>query len=110
MQRTTQGQNQDYAVFPRDSWPLLPLHPDTRLTVFAWVRAGEHGVSELGFVPCRLRPDGCVIAVDPTSAEGREVVDYVERCIVSQNLNARIIAEGTPQIRGHRGLRVIPVG
>jgi poly-gamma-glutamate synthesis protein (capsule biosynthesis protein) len=100
----------NYAVFPREGWPLLPLHPDTRMTMLAYARADAGGVSELGFVPCRLRPDGRVVAVDPASAEGREVVAYVERGITSQKLDARITSDGAPEIAGCKSLRVVAAG
>jgi poly-gamma-glutamate synthesis protein (capsule biosynthesis protein) len=98
---------ESYAVFPRDGWPLLPLHPDTRMTVFAWARVGADGVSDVGFVPCRLRHDGRIVAVDPASKEGREVVQYLERCNTSQKLNARLEVEHAPLIAGHRSVRVV---
>lgn len=94
-------------VFPREGWPLLPMHPDMRMTLLAWARAGADGVSDMGFVPCRLRPDGCVVAVDPASAEGQDVVAYVERCIVTQKLNARITADEAPLLAGHKTVRVL---
>jgi poly-gamma-glutamate synthesis protein (capsule biosynthesis protein) len=97
----------NFGIFPREGWPLLPLHPDTRMTVFAWARARVEGVSDIGFVPCRLRSDGRVVAVDPTSHEGREVVDYVERCITSQNLSARITTDEAPELAGYKTLRVV---
>jgi poly-gamma-glutamate synthesis protein (capsule biosynthesis protein) len=97
----------NFAVFPREGWPLLPLHPDTRMTLLAWARAGVDGVREIGFVPCRLRPDGVVVAVDAACEEGREVVDYVERCITDQKLNARIASEGAPLFAGYKTLRVV---
>lgn len=98
----------DYAVFPREGWPLLPLHSDTRMTLLAWARASKDGVREIGFVPCRLRPDGCVVAVDPACEQGQEVTAYIERCIASQKLNARVIADGALSLAGHRTLRVVP--
>jgi poly-gamma-glutamate synthesis protein (capsule biosynthesis protein) len=97
----------NYGVFPREGWPLLPLHPDTRMTVLAWARVRREGVYDMGFVPCRLRPDGRIVAVDATSQEGREVVEYVERCNTTQKLNARIVADDAPLLAGHRSLRIV---
>jgi len=106
---TYSEETRNYAVFAREGWPLLPLHPDTRMTLLAWARADRAGVTDIGFVPCRLRPDGCVIAVDRESKDGSEVVDYIERCNASQKLNARILAEGAPDLAGCKSLRVIAV-
>jgi poly-gamma-glutamate capsule biosynthesis protein CapA/YwtB (metallophosphatase superfamily) len=100
---------QSFSVRPRDGWPLLPLHPDTRMTLLAYARVDRHGVTELGFVPCRLQSDGCVVAVDPDSEDGREVVDYLQLGITSQKLNARIV--GTErQFAGWKSLRVVAPG
>jgi poly-gamma-glutamate synthesis protein (capsule biosynthesis protein) len=97
-----------FAVYPREGWPLLPLHPDNRLTLLGWARASRDGVKDIGFVPCRLRPNGHVTAVDPETEEGREVVDYVARCISSQGLTARITLEAAPELAGCKSLRIVP--
>jgi poly-gamma-glutamate synthesis protein (capsule biosynthesis protein) len=99
---------ESYAVFPREGWPLLPLHPDTRMTLLGWVRVNGGCITDVGFVPCRLRPDGRVVAVEPESAEGREVVEYVERCNRSQKLNGKLVSEGAPIVGGCKSLRVVP--
>ena len=65
-----------YTVKPRKGWPLLPFHPDGRLTAFTRISI-ENGNIEVDVVPCRLRPDGRVEAVNSDSKEGREVVDYL---------------------------------
>lgn len=96
-----------YGIFPREGWPLLPLHPDTRMTLLAYARADRDGVHDIGFVPCRLRPDGRVEAVDRDGAEGREVIAYVERCNASQGLNARLTTDGAIDVAGWPTVRVV---
>jgi len=98
-----------YDTVPRPGWPLLPFHPDCRMTVMAWVSAQDGHIGGIGFVPCRLRPDGRVQAVSPDSDEGREVVAYMEKCQTTQQLNGRIECGG-PVIGGHASLRVLPAG
>jgi poly-gamma-glutamate capsule biosynthesis protein CapA/YwtB (metallophosphatase superfamily) len=100
---------ESYAVFPRQGWPLLPLHPDTRMTMLGWARSQDGCITDVGFVPCRLRPDGRVVAVDPECAEGREVIDYINQCNRSQKLNGKVVHEGAPIVGGHRSVRVVPV-
>jgi poly-gamma-glutamate capsule biosynthesis protein CapA/YwtB (metallophosphatase superfamily) len=104
------GDSRNFAIFSREGWPLLPMHPDTRMTLLAWARASADGVSDIGFVPCRLRPDGCVVAVDPNSLEGREVVDYVNLCNQSQKLNGKIVMDAAPIVGGHQSVRVAANG
>jgi poly-gamma-glutamate capsule biosynthesis protein CapA/YwtB (metallophosphatase superfamily) len=100
---------QSYGVAPREGWPLLPLHPDTRMTMLGWARVDGGSIKDVGFVPCRLRPDGRVVAVDPESTEGREVVDYVKQSNESQKLNGKIVSDGAPIMGGHQSVRVVPI-
>ena len=97
-----------YGLAPRDGWPLLPMHPDARMTALAWARVEDRRVSDVGFLPCRLKPDGRVYPVDPASPEGREVVDYVRRGCTTQALDARIEHEGAVELAGHPTVRVLP--
>jgi poly-gamma-glutamate synthesis protein (capsule biosynthesis protein) len=96
-----------YTLAPRDGWPLLPMHPDARLTLMAWAAFEGGRATAIGFVPGRLRPDGRVEAVSPESEEGREVVAYLERCQTTQALNGRF--ESGPEIGGFRSLAVVPI-
>ncbi|WP_162256422.1 CapA family protein [Sphingomonas sp. Root710] len=96
-----------FGIFPREGWPLLPTHPDTRMTLFAYAQAEGTGVQDIGFLPCRLRPDGRVEPVHRDSGEGKEVVDYVERCNISQGLNARLTTDGAIEIAGWPTVRVV---
>jgi len=98
-----------YSVAPREGWPLLPLHPDCRMTLLGWARMQDEAITDVGFVPCRLRPDGRVIAVDPDSSEGLEVIGYVNTCNKSQKLNGKIVSEGAPVLGGCRSVRVVPI-
>jgi hypothetical protein len=97
-----------YTLAPRDGWPLMPMHPDARMTLMAWAALKGGRAEAIGFVPCRLRPDGRVQAVSPESEEGREVVAYMEKCQTTQGLNGRIEGGG-PVIGRHPSLRIIPV-
>ncbi|MHA7815122.1 MAG: CapA family protein [Pseudohaliea sp.] len=81
-----------YQLAPREGWPLLPMHEDARLTAFAYVTASGEEITGAGFVPCRLRPDGRVVAVAPDSEEGAEVVAYVEHCNRSQGIRSELVA------------------
>lgn len=97
-----------YGVAPRKDWPLMPLHPEARMTALAWANVEGGEVTEIGFVPCRLNPAGQVRPVDPESAEGREVVAYVATGCSSQNINGQIDTGGYTDIAGHRGVRIVP--
>lgn len=98
----------EHAPFPREGWPLLPLHPDTRMTVMACAAVDADGVQQIGIVPCRLRADGRVQHVHPESDEGREVVAYLQRCNASQGLATRIDTGSVWPVGDAHALRVIP--
>jgi poly-gamma-glutamate synthesis protein (capsule biosynthesis protein) len=65
-----------YNIATRPGWPFLPMHPDTRLSMVAWVQIHEGRPNGIGFLPCRLQPDGRVTPYDPDSPDGRTVVEY----------------------------------
>lgn len=97
-----------YQIAPRAGWPLLPFHRDARLTVLAWAGIGKSGVESMGFVPCRLRPDGRVSAVDPDGEEGREVIALMRACNETQRLNGRMEIADSPSLAGMRSVQVFP--
>lgn len=78
------------------------------MTMLGWIRMRRKRPTEIGFVPCRPPPDGRVHPVAPDSAEGREVVAYLEKCQTTQKLNGRIEGGG-PDIGGFASLRVVPI-
>jgi len=97
-----------YGLGPREGWPLMPLHPDARMTALAWATVTDLKIDGIGFLPCRLTPEGLVVPVDPASPEGKEVVDYVAKGCTTQGLNARIETEGAVEMGGHPTVRVLP--
>lgn len=100
---------ESFEVCPREGWPLLPMHRDTRMTLLGWARVKGGSITEVGFVPCHLRPDGSVLPVDIESVEGQEVIAYVTRCNETQKLNSRLVTQDAPIISGHRSIRVVPI-
>ena len=68
----------DYAIYPREGYPLLPFHPDGRLTMIAVARIEKHVIAEVGFIPCVINPANQAVPVALESPEGRAVLDYVE--------------------------------
>lgn len=97
-----------YGIGPRAGWPYLPMHEDTWMTMLAWAVADKTGVTDIGFLPCRLAPDGAVHPLHHDTPEARAVVDYVERCNSTQGLNSAMVAEGAVEIAGYQTIRVVP--
>ncbi|MEE4219034.1 MAG: CapA family protein [Xanthomonadales bacterium] len=93
-----------YHVFPREGWPLLPLHADTRMTMIAFAEI-EHGQNaRVGMLPCRLRPNGHVEPVGIDNDEGREVIAYLEKCITSQKLDAQLECSDEAGLAGRKAV------
>lgn len=99
----------EHCVFPREGWPLLPMHPDARMTVMAFASAGPSGFDAVGLVPCRLRADGRVQPVPLHGDEGREIAAYLQRCNSSQRLNGLIDPTQRWEVGGAQALRVLPL-
>jgi capsule synthesis protein PGA_cap len=97
-----------YAPGPRKGWPLLPMHEDTRMTVMAWACASKDGIEAIGFLPCRLSPDGLVHPLRLRSPESDQVVCYLEKCNRSQRLKTLILSGDSRRIAGFDTLRVVP--
>lgn len=68
----------DYAIYPREGYPLLPFHPDGRLTMIAVAAIAKEGIAEVGFIPCVINPENQAVPVALDSAEGKSVIAYVE--------------------------------
>ncbi len=96
-----------YRMGPRAGWPFLPMHEDTRMTCVAWASAQGNVISDIGFLPCRLTPDGSVHPLDLDTAESDEVIAYVDRCNRTQGLMSRIVAGNSPALAGFGTVRVV---
>jgi hypothetical protein len=97
-----------YQAGPREGWPLLPFPEEARLTVLAWATADTDGISDIGFLPCRLSADGLVHPLRRGSPAGDEVVRYLQKCNETQNLKGSIVSAGALRIGEFDTLRVIP--
>jgi hypothetical protein len=96
-----------YSIGRREGWPLLPMHEDTRMTLMAWATANPHGITDIGFLPCRLTPDGLVHPLPLNSEQSDAVVRYLEACNHTQNLKTRIVPESAVRIAGFDTLRMV---
>ncbi|WP_342394510.1 CapA family protein [Myxococcus fulvus] len=82
----------EYMIRPREGYPLLPFHPDSRMTGAAVVHITPDGRIRAGFLPAIINPANEPIHVAADSDEGRRVVAYLERCCAAEQLPTRLIA------------------
>ena len=97
-----------YAAGPRRDWPLLGFPDDGRFTLLAWAGADRGGVREIGFVPCVLTPDGLVHPFARAGGARNDVVDYMEQCNSTQDLNGRLVDDESDRFPGMVSVRVVP--
>ena len=84
-----------YPIALRSGWRYLPFHPNMRISMVAWVKIDEDGcVESVGFLPCRLQPDGRVVPYDPNSTEGSEVVEFLRSVCAHESLPVTIEPNG----------------
>ena len=96
-----------YAAGPRQGWPLLPFPEASRMTLVAWATATREGISNIGFLPCRLRSDGSVQPLACDSSEAQEVIEFLRRCNETQELSGKLVASRV-QLGGLTTMGVIP--
>jgi hypothetical protein len=110
--RPAPGEEGDqYAFARRDRWPLLPMHPDARLTMLGWVELARDGTpAAAGFLPCDLTADGVVHPRDPEEPQGRAVVDYVRAACETQGLGVALAVDRGRRLGGLPVVRVTPAG
>jgi hypothetical protein len=92
----------------REGWWPFGLGEDTRLTAFAWAAAGRSGITDIGFLPCVIAPDGIVHPLSVGSAGSDEVMKYMQECNRTQGLKSRIAVDSTTVLAGFATLRVDP--
>lgn len=97
----------DYAIYPREGYPLLPFHEDGRLTAIALLEVSEGRIGGAGFLPCVINQRNQAVPVDPGSEEGRRVVRYVGEITEEVSLGTRYTGDG-PIIAGWRTMRALP--
>jgi len=79
-----------YALGLRPGYPHLPFHPDGRLTGVAVMVLGAGGALEVGFAPAVIGPDNNPRMVDPSSAEGKSVLNYFEDACREASLHVNV--------------------
>ena len=91
----------------REGWPYLPMHEDMRMTLIAWATAGRAGFDKIGFLPCRLTPNGAIEPLKLGTEGADQVLKYFEECNVTQKLNAKTVASQSVKLAGYDTVEVI---
>ena len=66
-----------YAIFPREGFPLLPFHPDARMTAIAVCEFDGASLVRQSLIPCQINPLNQPVPVDPSGDDGKRILDYM---------------------------------
>lgn len=97
----------EYGIYPRDGYPLLPFHPDGRLTVMAAIEFDGNRLARAGMVPCVISPANHTVPVAPDTPDGRRVLQYLRHVSEHAELPTDYLA-GTFSVGGFDAIEVIP--
>ncbi|HSV68253.1 MAG TPA: CapA family protein [Mycobacteriales bacterium] len=94
-----------HGIYPRVDYPLLPFHPDSRLTAAALVTIRASGDTQVAFVPAHIQPSGRTVPVGPDRKEGLLVAEYLRAACAATNAT---VGEWRQVTRATMGLPVLP--
>jgi len=69
----------EYVIYPRDGYPLLPFHPDTRMTMIGLCEFEDGLIQRAGFIPCLINSANQPVPLTLSSEEGRRILAYIRR-------------------------------
>ncbi|WEJ08603.1 CapA family protein [Sinorhizobium prairiense] len=69
----------EYAIYPREGYPLSPFHPDARMTMVAACDFDGKSLQSAGFYPCLINKENHAIPFRKDDPKAQQVVDYVTR-------------------------------
>ncbi len=97
----TQG---EYAIFPREGYPLLPFHEECRMTMMAFCRVSSDGKTvDSALIPFAINAANQPVPHGVDTPEGRRIADYIIRITEAVKLKTRFSFDG-PVIAGLRSL------
>lgn len=69
----------EYAIYPREGYPLLPFHPDARMTLVAACDFECAQISSAGFFPCLISAQNHAIPLKKDDPRAQQVADYMSK-------------------------------
>ena len=85
----------EFAIFPRDGYPLLPFHPDARMTVIA-ILAFDGAVCRGKYlIPCLINETNQPVPVDVESEAGQRIGRYLRRITEQVGLETACVPSET---------------
>lgn len=69
----------EYAIYPREGFPLSPFHPDARMTMVAACDFEGSEMTSVGFFPCLINEENHAMPLKVDDSRAQEIVDYMSR-------------------------------
>jgi poly-gamma-glutamate synthesis protein (capsule biosynthesis protein) len=88
----------EYRLGPREGYPLLPFHEDSRMTGMAVVTLRQGTIDKVGFRPALIDPENNPQHAQPESPEGQRVLAYLQRCCDEEGLPTQVIEDFDPDL------------
>jgi poly-gamma-glutamate synthesis protein (capsule biosynthesis protein) len=99
----------EYAPLPYADYPMLPMHPESRISMVACCGFVGGKLDSVGIVPAYILPNGQVEPLDPGEGRGREVFEYLQRVTQEADLGSEVLHDGSRTLGGHPVLSVRPL-
>ena len=95
----------EYAIYPREGYPLSPFHPDARMTMVAICNFRGRDIQAAGFFPCLINQDNQAVPLQMNGDQARRLTSYVESIGNDVGLTTRY--ETAELLPGHEGIRIV---
>jgi hypothetical protein len=84
----------DYVIYPRENYPLLPFHSDTRMTMVGICGFRGRSIEKVGLIPCLINTKNQPVPLSLDSSDGRRVLEYMRSITRDAGLTTRYEREG----------------
>lgn len=81
----------EYAIYPREGYPLSPFHPDARMTMVAACDFDGAAMTSLGFFPCLIDGDNHAVPLKADDARAQKIVGYMSAISTDAGLQSRYL-------------------
>lgn len=107
VRETLERQADVYAPRPFDDYPLLPMHPESRISMVGCLELDKSGVKRVGLIPAYILPNGQTEPLDPATAQGKQIFDYLAEATEASGLQSKLSAEAGWTLGGSRVCPVV---
>jgi len=108
VQRVLEKQAGEYAPRHYADYPLLPMHPESRISMVAVCSFDREGVNSTGIVQAYIQPSGQVVPLELACEQGQELAKYYQKASDEEGLNSTICFDDTSRLGGYDVLTVKP--